>query len=40
MSRYHYWMDNRYPRLLKFIDQFTLVEWAFVIVITFNLILG
>jgi len=40
MSRYHYWMDNNYPQLLKFLDQFTLIEWAFVIALTFNLILG
>jgi len=31
MSRYRYWMDNRCPRLLKFLDQFTFVEWAFVV---------
>ena len=31
MSRYRYWMDNRCPRLLKFLDQFTFIEWAFVV---------
>ena len=37
MSNYRYWMHNRYPRLLEFVDQFTFVEWVVVALISYSL---